>query len=124
MEVAIHRDNANGLLGAFQRRDRASAGRALRSKHSFGGKKGGKLSFLICRIRLKELDLVEKQSPVIVLHTVDLVVHIDREWNAVQALVTHAAPEASGVIRLSDGLQYLKQDRSISIQFDRSIKLL
>ena len=42
-----------------------------------------------------------------VVDAVDLVVEVDGEGNAVEALLAHAAPEAAGVERLAHRLQDL-----------------
>lgn len=47
---------------------------------------------------------VKPRLPVVVSHTVDLVVDIDGEGNAIQTLVTDATSETSRVVRLAHGL--------------------
>ena len=44
-----------------------------------------------------------------VVDAIDLVVEVDGEGDAVQALVAHAAAEAAGVVRLAHGLQDLRK---------------
>ena len=46
-----------------------------------------------------------------VVDAVDLVVEVDGEGDAVEALVAHAAPEAAGVVRLAHRLQDLQRDK-------------
>ena len=48
-----------------------------------------------------------REDPVEVVDAVDLVVEVDGEGDAVEALVAHAAPEAAGVVRLAHRLQDL-----------------
>ena len=48
-----------------------------------------------------------REDPVEVVDAVDLVVEVDGEGDAVEALVAHAAPEAAGVERLAHRLQDL-----------------
>ena len=48
-------------------------------------------------------------SPVVVVDAVDLVVDVDGEGHAVQALVTDAAAEAARVVGLAHGVQDLTE---------------
>lgn len=47
--------------------------------------------------------------PVVVCHTVDLVVHIDGEGYTIQALIADATSETPWVVRLAHGLQDLQR---------------
>ena len=51
-----------------------------------------------------------REDPVKVVDAVDLVVEVDGEGDAVEALVAHAAPEAAGVVRLAHRLQDLGRE--------------
>ena len=53
-----------------------------------------------------------REDPVEVVDAVDLVVEVDGEGDAVEALVAHAAPEAAGVVRLAHRLQDLSGDNA------------
>ena len=46
-----------------------------------------------------------------VVDAVDLVIEVDGEGDAVQALVAHAAAEAARVVRLSHRLEYLEREQ-------------
>ena len=47
-----------------------------------------------------------------VVDAVDLVVEVDGEGDAVEALVAHAAAEAAGVVSLTHRLEYLERENS------------
>lgn len=47
------------------------------------------------------------EEMMIIVHAVNLVVDIDREWNAIKAFIAHATSEASRVIRFSHCVQNL-----------------
>ena len=53
-----------------------------------------------------------REDPVEVVDAVDLVVEVDGEGDAVEALLAHAAPEATGVERLAHRLQDLQRDNT------------
>ena len=46
-----------------------------------------------------------------VVDAVDLVIEVDGEGDAVEALVAHAAAEAAGVVRLAHRLEYLEREQ-------------
>ena len=48
----------------------------------------------------------------VIIYTIDLIVDVDREWHAIETLVTHAAPEAARMIRFAHGLQYLRKAKA------------
>ena len=83
VEVFLHGNHSYGFLGALHRRDSLTTGGAL----------GGKY-------------------PMEVVDAVDLVVEVDGEGDAVEALVAHAAPEAAGVVRLAHRLQDLSGENA------------
>lgn len=52
--------------------------------------------------------------PVVVPEAVDLVLRVDSEGNAVQALAANDAAEAAGVVGLPQSLQDLRNEESVS----------
>lgn len=48
------------------------------------------------------------KHPVIVVNAIYFIVDIDCEWHPVQTLITDATSEATRMVRLAHGLQYLK----------------
>ena len=83
MEIFLHSNNSDSLFSALNWSDSVSTTRALGS-----------------------------EDPVEVIDAVDLVVEVDGEGDAVEALVAHAAPEAAGVVRLAHRLQDLQRDNT------------
>lgn len=61
---------------------------------------------------------------VIVVDAIDLVVHINCEWNAVEALVADTTAEASRMIRFSHRLKNLKLFRLNSMAFTDNLLLV
>jgi hypothetical protein len=53
---------------------------------------------------------------VVIVDAVDLIVDINRERNAVEALIAHATPEAARMIGFAHRLQYLRKDDVIELQ--------
>jgi len=49
--------------------------------------------------------------PVIVVHTVNLIVNIHSKGDSIQTLVTDTASETSRMVRLAHGLEYLQEKR-------------
>ena len=75
MEVLLHGDHSHRFFGSLHRCDALTTGRTLGSK-----------------------------DPMEVVHTVDLVVKVNRERNTVEAFIADAAAEAAWMEGFSDGL--------------------
>ena len=76
MEVLLHGDHSHRFFGSLHRCDALTTGRTLGSK-----------------------------DPMEVVHTVDLVVKVNRERNAIQAFITDATTEATRMEGFSNCLQ-------------------
>lgn len=52
---------------------------------------------------------LRREHCVVISYTIDLIVNVDRESNAIETVVAHATPKAARMIWFTHGLQYLRK---------------